>query len=311
MAGEQLTKEIRAIRRACDRRRALVVGDVMLDVFLVGEATRLSPEAPVPVILNPMRMELLGGAAHVAAQLSHLGMRVRLYGVMGSDGAGASCSDLYLACGIGYVPLPRRGSFYPTIVKTRICAGSHQYVRLDEEPSGLSATIDGYASTRILEQEKDCHVIVVVDYGKGTCAPLDKWIRAQKGNVWQVYHSKKPERCAHQQTVLCVNEHEYARLDAKNLPKYRIVTMGGRGITVAWGEETTRIPTRYRTLCDPVGAGDVVMATAAAVLSVSNDVVLAAKIANRAAGVSVEKPYTSVVSWDEIIRDSAEKGWGA
>src|SRR5271169_5766705 len=155
----------RAVRGFGDAR-VLVLGDVMLDRYVSGSASRLSPEAPIPVLRPTARRATLGGAANVALNVATLGGQVALIGVVGDDPDGVELSRL-LACS-GVVPhlvvVPGR----PTTAKTRFMVGHHQLLRLDEE---TTAPIDATAEARVLQHFADAlptsDVVILSDCAKG------------------------------------------------------------------------------------------------------------------------------------------------
>ncbi len=147
---------------------ALVIGDVMLDRYLWGRVSRISPEAPVPVVRVESRTYRLGGAANVAANLAALGCRVRLLGIKGTDASGQRLSRLLAENGIEdhLLSLPPP---HPTIAKTRIMSQGQQLLRLDEEQIGPIDPAESKALLDLaLELMADTSVVILSDYGKET-----------------------------------------------------------------------------------------------------------------------------------------------
>ncbi len=147
---------------------ALVIGDVMLDRYLWGRVSRISPEAPVPVVKVESQTYRLGGAANVAANLAALGCRVRLVGTKGADDCGERLSRILSENGIEehiITLAPPR----PTIVKTRVMSQGQQLLRLDEEETGTIRPAEAALLVdRVLELIAEAAVLILSDYGKGT-----------------------------------------------------------------------------------------------------------------------------------------------
>ncbi|HYA39768.1 MAG TPA: bifunctional D-glycero-beta-D-manno-heptose-7-phosphate kinase/D-glycero-beta-D-manno-heptose 1-phosphate adenylyltransferase HldE [Syntrophobacteraceae bacterium] len=302
---------------------ALVVGDVMLDRYLWGRTTRISPEAPVPVVKVESRTYRLGGAALVAANLAALGCRVRLVGAKGADGHGERLSNLLAESGIEdhlfALPAPR-----PTIVKTRVMSQGQQLLRLDEEetetigPSARDALVD-----RILELIADAGVVILSDYGKGA---LDKILCAAviesagrrflptlvdpKGKDWTGYNGATcitPNTAELELTTGKKIDSEQTLLDAgrglfETLRIHRLlVTRGPKGMALfARDEPPLLIPTLDLDVFDVSGAGDTVIATVAAAIAAGLDWPQAAELANIAAGIVVRKLGANPVRAEDL-----------
>jgi D-beta-D-heptose 7-phosphate kinase/D-beta-D-heptose 1-phosphate adenosyltransferase len=153
-------------------QHALVIGDVMLDRYLIGEVNRISPEAPVPVVLLKQQNERAGGAANVAANLALLGIETHILGCVGEDAEGKSLMQLMQANSIdtqGMVTSPYR----PTIAKTRILGGHQQMMRLDQENSGVFNAEETQQILNTFQQAmtKLPAIVVLSDYAKGLLSP--------------------------------------------------------------------------------------------------------------------------------------------
>src|SRR5215470_14293371 len=158
--------ELADIVRRFPQARVLVLGDVMLDRYVSGNASRLSPEAPIPVLRPTARRATLGGAANVALNVATLGAQAALIGVVGDDAEGAELMRLLECSGVvaHLVMVPGR----PTTAKTRFLVGHHQLLRLDEE---ITAPVDEPTTGRMLGNFAvalaTCDVVVLSDYAKG------------------------------------------------------------------------------------------------------------------------------------------------
>lgn len=311
-----------AVRRFPEAR-VLVLGDVMLDRYVSGSASRLSPEAPIPVLRPNARRATLGGAANVALNVATLGGQVTLVGVVGDDADGAELTRLLSASGIApcMVIAPRR----PTTAKTRFLVGTHQLLRLDEEttvaidPETVGLVLDHFA-----EALRAADVVILSDYAKGVLcdtvlpAALAE-ARAQGRTV--IADPKRPDFIAYRgATVLTPNEHEVrlathieAAEDSEADRAGRraledagceavLVTRSAKGLTLVRRDEPAmHLPTRAREVADVSGAGDTLVAALAVALGVGASLPEAAMLANVTAGISVGKPGTATVSADELL----------
>lgn len=303
-----------------------VVGDIMLDEYAVGEAGRISPEAPVPVVRVRQTESRLGGAANVARQLATLGARVALAGVIGVDGAGADILRLCADSGIGTEAVRQRPS-RPTTRKLRALARNQQLVRLDWEDTAPASMEDGDWMVEQLQQGQPPDVIILSDYAKGVITPaLVGCIRkvAASFGARVVVDPKQRDFDAYRgASIITPNVHELEIASGKTFDPADtasiaataqslavdigadalVVTRGGRGILVtpAHGAHHT-ISARGRSLFDPTGAGDTVVALLASTLAAGATLVEAATIANAAAGITVGRIGAVSVSTDEIIK---------
>ena len=203
--------------------RIVVLGDVILDRYVVGQARRLSPEAPIPVLRPTERRSTLGGAANVALNVATLGGHATLIGVIGDDAAGAEVSNLVAATdGVTGALVTARGR--PTTVKTRFMATAHQLLRLDEETTD---PLDTDSAAAVLEQLvktlDNADIVIFSDYAKGVlCDPVlgAALARTEAHRVTVIADPKRYDFAAYRGvTVLTPNEHEVrlaTRIDAEN-----------------------------------------------------------------------------------------------
>lgn len=323
---------IREFERRSGDVRVLVVGDVMLDVYLDGSASRISPEAPVPVVLVEGERRALGGAANVAANVRALGAACALVGCVGADPAGDAVAEELGHAGIDAAGVVRDAG-RPTSVKNRIMVRGQQVARYDRETDRAlagdaeRALIDGLASLG-----EPIHAVAIEDYDKGvlTDATIAATLAfASERGIPSVVDPKarnffsyggatvfKPNRV---ELAAALREPVWAedpawleavrrRLDCRCL----LVTLGDAGMAIATGEGGAphRIPTVARSVYDVSGAGDTVVAVLATALGAGFGVEDAAALANQAAAVQVGKAGVATVSIAEIA-SAAEHGRSA
>jgi D-beta-D-heptose 7-phosphate kinase/D-beta-D-heptose 1-phosphate adenosyltransferase len=303
---------------------ALVIGDVMLDRYLWGRVSRISPEAPVPVVKVESRTYRLGGAANVAANLAALGCQVRLLGTKGADDGGETLSRLLAENRIEDHLLalaPPR----PTIVKTRVISQGQQLLRLDEEETGTICQAEAkILLDRFLELIAEAGVVVLSDYGKGTldgvsCSAIIGSARERllptlvdpKGRDWTRYNgatcitpnTAELELIAGKQLVSEETFIDAGREVIKGLQIDRLlVTRGPKGMALfAPNEPPLLIPTQARDVFDVSGAGDTVIATVAAGIATGMGWAQCAELANIAAGIVVGKVGTNPIRAEELL----------
>lgn len=302
----------------------LIVGDVMLDEYISGSVSRISPEAPVPVLDVQGRRHVLGGAANVAANVASLGGNATLVGLAGSDSAGDILRGLLSRSGIRTDGLIDSGERC-TICKTRIVAGQQQIVRIDHEVKTavsaglLQAAID---TAKNLLDSKD--VVVLSDYAKGLltdalCAAVIEEAKARgvpvivdpKSRDFRRYRgctviTPNLSEASHASGITIDSEETLDLAGAqllRQLPGTNIlITRGADGMTLFHGRDASiTVPTVARQVYDVVGAGDTVIATLAACVGAGIPLPQAMRLANIAAGIVVGKPGTATTTVDEIL----------
>jgi len=310
---------------AIDRFRTtavLVVGDVMLDEYLCGEATRVCPEAPVPVIEIQKRYSVPGGAANVAANVASLGGRALLCSLTGEDTAARQLSDLLLAMGVDNRSLATCQR--PTSTKTRIVAQGQQIVRFDHETRRpIDDELEAAVLQRIAATVAHASAIVISDYGKGLITPtLSQHIIAlARSQSKPVVIDPKGHDYRHYRgaTIVTPNKHEaltaagvgYGRCETVNeiaAELHRVleesavlITQGADGMTLfQQGTIPQHFPAQAVSIFDVTGAGDTVIATLALGLGAGMSFGVAAELATAAAGIVVGKPGTATASVAEL-----------
>jgi rfaE bifunctional protein kinase chain/domain len=318
-------------------KKVLVVGDLMIDEYLWGAVTRVSPEAPVPIVGVTGETLRLGGAANVAHNIISLGGRVELCGILGNDQMGRWLrSDLKnKEIGTrGIITVAKR----PTTVKTRVIAHSQQVVRVDREVSDMMEKADEEVILRSVESFLEgCGCVVVSDYNKGVITPtlMRDLIPIVKDRGIPVAVDPKINHFATYRgvTVLTPNLLEAAagsgmvidsldalveagrrimeKLECQNL----VITRGDQGMTVFEGsEKVVHIPALNRHTYDVTGAGDTVVSVLALCLAGGLSVEDGAFIANIAAGLVVGEVGTVPVTSDKLKERTRElekiRQWG-
>ncbi|MCC7257067.1 MAG: bifunctional D-glycero-beta-D-manno-heptose-7-phosphate kinase/D-glycero-beta-D-manno-heptose 1-phosphate adenylyltransferase HldE [Gammaproteobacteria bacterium] len=307
--------------------KVLVAGDLMLDQYWFGPTSRISPEAPVPVVRVTQSQARAGGAANVAVNLASLGAATVLCGVVGDDANGDALRSLLAGCGIGLdlVRSPDR----PTITKLRVLSRNQQLIRLDTEDAF------GPPEARSLVEVLDRHlqgtrVCVLSDYAKGTLLEAPALVRACRDRAVDVLVDPKGTDFTRYRgaTLLTPNLAEFEAVaghaadDADLVNRARrlrtdlalaalVVTLGERGmVMVTEAREAAFLPARSREVFDVTGAGDTVIATLAAGLGAGMSLADAAALANVAAGLVVRKIGVASVTPSELRLELHERGRG-
>lgn len=310
--------------------RVLVAGDVMLDRYWDGDTSRISPEAPVPVVRVDAVRDRPGGAANVALNLASLGARATVLGVTGDDEAAETLDAALASAGIERELLRLPG--LKTITKLRVVSQHQQLIRLDfESDSGahdLSAFVDVYESRLPISS-----VVVLSDYGKGTLKQMARLIELgrragkpvfvdPKGADFGIYRGAtlmKPNRAEFEAVAgRCATEAELVRRGESMRSDLELeallITRGVEGMTLLQrGTEPRHFATRAREVFDVTGAGDTVVAVLAAASGAGCDLSEATALANLSAGIVVRKLGTASVSVPELRRavfEAEELGHG-
>jgi D-beta-D-heptose 7-phosphate kinase/D-beta-D-heptose 1-phosphate adenosyltransferase len=303
------------------RPRILVIGDIMLDQYVAGKVTRISPEAPVPVVKVDREWSTLGGAGNVAANVAALGGKATLIGLVGNDAAAGTILD---SCSkVGIMSSVIQG-FQPTIVKTRVVSGQ-QIVRFDREEELIWT--DGQLaefSSKLEELIQESDIILLSDYAKGTLT--DEVLKlvfesASENGKRVLVDPKRADWSAYAGAFLITpNLTELAMTEAgkgiknddnmvvnacqKLLGQFGVehivATRSSYGMTVVSDKKVLNIPTRALEVFDVSGAGDTVLAAFGMSLAQGKTVTASAFVANAAAGIVVSKRGTAVVNRSEL-----------
>lgn len=313
--------------------RIAVVGDLMLDVYIWGKASRISPEAPVPVVQVKKQNCCLGGAANVMRNVVTLGGKVKAYGVIGDDPDGREMQERFKDYAIDSSTLSVDGT-RRTTKKQRIIASAQQLLRVDFEDTekiGDGIRREIIAGVKKLIKSRAVDAIIFEDYGKGVLnekmlvqiiesARKNQIITALDPNPGHLFKVKglsvmKPNRSEAfaltgtfpQENGMPVEKDRQLHTVAARLlkewePDYLIISLAAQGMALfRKGRKMVVIPTKAREVYDVSGAGDTVIAAFTLALCAGADPVEAAEIANHAAGIVVGKVGTVTVSKDELL----------
>jgi len=322
---------VRDLLSAATKTRILVVGDVMLDQFIWGSVSRISPEAPVPVVDFKRESFMPGGAANVARNLTALNIPTDLFGAVGRDTAATELKRLLatqqVGCG-GLVACETR----PTSMKTRIVAHQQQVVRIDRENrDGLDEKLTRRMLGLLLKQLPRAAAVIVGDYGKGVVTqPLLNELKSlcRDHGVW-LSLDPKPVHNLNLSSLSLITPNrkeafELAKLDDdtrnedpladRNLmqvaarllkelcPAVLLITLGELGMLLCQrGQKPFHIPTLAQEVFDVSGAGDTVIATFTLAIAAGASPLEAAMISNHAAGIVVGKVGTATTSPEELL----------
>lgn len=303
----------------------LILGDVMLDEYMWGTVSRISPEAPVPVVAVRSETVRVGGAGNVATNVAALGGRVSLIGVVGNDAAAERLSHELELAGVKSDGLITDAS-RPTTIKSRVVAGSQHVVRFDRESDvPASRVVRRQVVAAVREQLPKADVLLISDYAKGVVGPglvrevlaLAARYRTPVAVDPKVQHLNLFTGV----TLVAPNHHEAAaaarvsvrseadllrvghRLLGRLKARAVLITRGEQGMSLfEAGKAVVHIPTVAREVYDVTGAGDTVMGALSLALAAKADMHTAAVLANYAAGIVVGKRGTATVSRAELHR---------
>jgi rfaE bifunctional protein kinase chain/domain len=322
---EGLAERVRSFRGAT----VLVIGDLILDRYLWGSASRVSPEAPV-LIVDVDREELrLGGAANVAHNVLALGARPVLAGVLGEDGAAARFRELLQSHGVDGGPGVVTDAGRRSTLKTRIIAHHQQVLRADEETrTPLSLGIESTLWERIEAALPDAHAVLISDYGKGAVTPrlLSRLLPELKRRGVPCAVDPKEEHFLSYDgvTVITPNVAEASQAWGRRIRSETdlaeagfglrerlhahavLITRGEQGMSLFTAEGHTHFPTRAQRVYDVTGAGDTVIAAIAAALAVRAPLPEACVLANHAAGLVVAELGTAAARAADLIDSLAD-----
>ena len=300
-----------------DTVRILVVGDVMLDRYWFGDVSRISPEAPVPVVRIERREERLGGAANVARNVASLGAHCALLGVVGADEAGTQVEQLLGESGIhSYL---QRDEAISTIIKLRVIGRQQQLLRIDFEDAPTDTVLrDKLTQFNAVLPGYD--VIILSDYNKGSLVNVADMIRAARAAGKVVMVDPKGDDFSHYAgaTILTPNKSELRRIvggwksedqltdKAQQLRTELgldalLLTRSEEGMSLYTATDVLHMHAQAREVYDVSGAGDTVIATLAAMLGAGMPIADALITANRAGGIVVGKLGTATVTREELF----------
>jgi D-beta-D-heptose 7-phosphate kinase/D-beta-D-heptose 1-phosphate adenosyltransferase len=309
--------------RDLKKSRMLVVGDIMLDEYVWGSASRISPEAPVPVVEIKSRTFNAGGAANTLSNIISLGAEATLMGVIGNDQNGGLLKKILVESGIGtkHIITDRQR---PTTYKVRILAQGQQVMRADQEDTNpVNDAVTSKLIRRIDKIAGEIDGIAISDYNKGVIGPrlMSRLINLSKEKGKILVADLKPQNAEWFKgaTMVTPNRLEASQISGINITDnqtlydagkaiqarmgiaYVLITLGEGGMALfAEGKSMTQIPAVSTQVYDVTGAGDTVLATVAASLSLGHKIQDAVRLANFAAAIVVRKRGTATVSAAEL-----------
>lgn len=304
-------------RESLRHARVLIAGDAMLDRYWFGEVSRISPEAPVPVVRVRREEERAGGAANVARNAAALGAAVRLLTVVGNDEPGRSLGRLLREADVDAVLSQDAG--FKTTVKLRVVGRQQQLLRIDFEEAPGEGALQAKL-TRFESSLPDADVVILSDYAKGALLHIDRMIAAAraagrfvlvdpKGDDYDKYRGASvltPNKSEFREVVgSWKSEADFVdrahrlreRLDIGAL----LITRSEEGMTLIEAGGEQHVPALAREVFDVSGAGDTAIATLGVMVAAGASLAEAVHWANKAAGIVVGKLGTAVVHPDELF----------
>ncbi len=302
----------------------LVIGDLMLDHYIFGSATRLSPEAPVPIVNVKKETKIIGGAANVASNLVDLGAVVTLAGIVGNDRPGEEIKSILATKNIG-TELIIKDDSRTTTVKTRVIAGNHQIVRIDqEEIHDITMDLEELFFNALRPCIESCDIVILSDYNKGlltnnlslkiieTCNALHKKIIVDpKGLDYTKYKGSfiiKPNRKELAEAAKTDKTHSQEDLVAAasvifntTAASYLIVTLSEGGIAIITPGDCKILPVVATEVYDVTGAGDTVIATLAYCIALGFSIEEACAVSNYAAAIVIKHIGSATTTIEEIL----------
>jgi len=300
----------------------LVIGDIIVDEFIWGDVSRISPEAPVPVVSVNEIDRRLGGSANVVRNLHALDEASAMLGIVGDDEPGRWVHHRLAELNSDNRGVLTKTNDRPTAIKTRIIARHQQVVRYDREwTQPAQADSHQYMLGSLEKLLPDSTAVILSDYGKGVLIPdfIRRLIERLQGGIIAVDPKPEHTEAYRGATVITPNlleasamagveninddkhvEHISKALHEKLSLQYVLITRSEKGMSLFDGTLHHHIPTAARDVFDVTGAGDTVIAVFTACLARGDDALSAAQTANRAAGVVVGKVGTATANWAEI-----------
>ena len=300
-----------------EKKKILVLGDVMLDRYWTGEVSRISPEAPVPIVDIAETFDKPGGAANVAKNLADFGMDVTLVGLIGNDDTSNSLKSLISNSNITFYPIV--DTKIRTTLKLRVIDQNQQLLRIDHEDANISKKI-GSSYDKIKQLLQNCDGIVISDYNKGVVKPIIQKVIQDanhlgimtfidpKGDDFSVYKSStlvKPNLSEFELIMGKSSNVDEFEKNGKKLREdlniqYLLVTRGKDGMTLFFEEGVRSFHSIKKDVFDVTGAGDTVISILSSFIIAGENVAKAVELSNIAASLSVLKLGSTSVSQNEL-----------
>lgn len=320
--------ELKSIFSQFGTKKIVVLGDIMLDAYMIGHVSRISPEAPVPIVSLEQEDERLGGAANVALNLISLGAQVTLCSVIGNDRDGEKLTELIKKNGISSEGIVKSND-RKTTVKTRILGNNQQLLRIDSEQTNDISTGEEHALLSKIDEliKSGIDALIFEDYNKGT---LSKTLihqvieKCNANNIITTVDPKKKNFFEYQGVTLFkpnlkelkeglnvsidVKDKQsfdsaVTQLRAKLKHKITFITLSERGVYIKDEDSEHHIPAHLRNIADVSGAGDTVISVATLCLSVGLPIELVASISNLAGGLVCEKSGVVSIEKEELYKE--------
>lgn len=323
-----LIDKVRSIQSTQAKPSILVIGDLMIDHYIWGNASRLSPEAPVPIVNVKNESTTLGGAGNVVQNLVALGASVTVAGVIGDDSTGSDLIKILKNEGVKTDTIIKDAS-RPTTIKTRVLAGRHQLVRIDREiTEPISKQLEDELTGKLSDIIDKADIIIFSDYNKGLFAPAltqklikiatdhqKKVVIDPKGLNYEKYDGAyliKPNRkelaeAAKTESIKNIDELQDAAkiIFAQTKTTYLIVTLSEEGMAIVTERSSKLLPVKATEVFDVTGAGDTVIAAIAYFIAAGLSVEEACELANHAAAIVIRHVGSATTTIEEIIKDMA------
>ena len=321
-----LTDKVISLQASKKRPSILVIGDLMIDHYIWGSATRLSPEAPVPIVNVKSESVTLGGAGNVVQNLVSLGAEVTVAGVIGNDASGKQLIEILESEGVKTNAIVKDNS-RTTTVKTRVLVGSHQLVRVDREVNEtISPDLEDKLIAALGVKIAVSDIVLLSDYNKGlftagltqrlimlAAEHQKKVVIDPKGLNYEKYKGAyiiKPNRkeLAEAAKTEKISNYTDLQLAAKTIisqtgTTYLIVTLSEEGMAIITDKTSTLLPVKATEVFDVTGAGDTVISVIAYFLALGLAVEEACELANHAAAIVVRHAGSATTTIDEILKD--------
>lgn len=316
--------DLRALLDRARERTVLILGDLMLDHFVIGAVDRISPEAPVPVVRFDHESYRLGGAANVAHNVAALGGRVEIAGLVGSDPEGTRLVGELREAGIGTAAVLADSSRCTTRKLRVVTTRNQQVARIDYEcDAAANATLEAELTKKIVEAAAHAAVVLISDYQKGAVTRATAQaaiVAARDRGIPSLVDPKVPHidyyagatlitpnhHEAEAVTLLRIRTAEEARVAAHRFQARAqceavLITRGEHGMWLLFPDGEFDLPAEAREVSDVTGAGDTVIAAMALGLAAGGSLRESAQLANRAAGLAVARFGPVAISYDELL----------
>lgn len=319
---------IQTLFSSFSKKRVLIIGDVMIDSYIIGKVDRVSPEAPVPVVDVIGFDQRLGGAGNVALNIKAMGATPILCSVVGHDKEGKELREIMMKASLtcnGLIHSDKR----KTTNKTRILGNNHQLLRIDHEITNDLDVVDTFLlEQRFTEELENCDVVIFEDYNKGVLHSKNIELLIQKcvvKGIPTIVDPKKANFLAYKNVTLFkpnlkeikeglkietdlseqsnLNDAISQLMSSLN-NEFTLVTLSERGVVIIGKSETHHIPAHIRTIADVSGAGDTVVSIAALCLSANTDAKTLAELSNLAGGLVCEITGVVPINKEQLLAEA-------